>query len=83
MSTAIEETIKSPVVEEREELQQTPLSPVADQETVQTPKAPPQQEQRPPSRDSDKDTVRRLFRLLTGAGWSCMDHPKSPPAISR
>ncbi|VBB77791.1 Putative GTPase-activating protein [Podospora comata] len=56
MSTAIEETIKSPVVEEREQLQQTPLSPVADQETVQTPKAPPQQEQRPPSRDSDKDT---------------------------
>ncbi|KAK4644760.1 hypothetical protein QC761_307710 [Podospora bellae-mahoneyi] len=56
MSTAIEEMIKSPVVEEREELQQTPLSPVADQETVQTPKAPPQQEQRPPSRDSDKDT---------------------------
>ncbi|KAK4195312.1 putative GTPase-activating protein [Triangularia verruculosa] len=83
MSTAIEETVKSPVVEVKEELlQETPLSPVEEKETVQTPKvAPPQLEQRPPSRDSDKDTDTFEDAVESGETGSVRSLTKPQPSV--
>ncbi|KAK4176384.1 putative GTPase-activating protein [Triangularia setosa] len=81
MSTAIEETVRSPVVEEeKEELQQTPLSPVMEKETATTPKAP-QQDQRPPSRDSDKETDTFEDAVESGETGSVRSLTKRQPSV--
>ncbi|KAK0747663.1 rab-GTPase-TBC domain-containing protein [Apiosordaria backusii] len=81
MSTAIEETVKSPVLEEKEEeLQTTPLSPVEEKETVTIPEVQ-QQEQRPPSRDSDKDTDTFEDAVEPGETGSVRSLTKRQPSV--